>query len=72
MPEAADDVAAAPTPPMPGKAQRVVGTFVLMIGAGLILDVGLVWGGVPLMLIGGVLFAWGVLRGRADGTEVRP
>jgi len=43
-----------------GKAKRVVGIFVLMVGAGIVLDSSAGWVGTVLMLIGIVFFIWGV------------
>ena len=53
-----------------GKAQRVTGTFVLMIGAGIILDAHVTWLGLPLLLLGIVLFAWGMSAARAAEPAV--
>lgn len=47
-----------------GKARRVAGTFVLMIGAGMIIDVHALWAGVPIMAAGVGLFAWGFVTPR--------
>lgn len=44
-----------------GKTARVVGTFVLMLGAGLILDHDLVVTGVGVMFVGWVAMVWGML-----------
>ena len=42
-----------------GKGKRVVGTFIVMIGAGMILDAHVLWIGGPVMLAGALLLAWG-------------
>ena len=47
-----------------GKAQRVAGTFVFMIGAGLILDRHALWSGLVVMLIGAAALVWGTVQGR--------
>lgn len=53
-----------------GKTARVVGTFVLMIGAGLVLDRNQIRAGVGVMFLGGASYVWGLLlaiqRHRAD------
>ncbi|MFQ5666039.1 MAG: hypothetical protein ACE5I7_06360 [Candidatus Binatia bacterium] len=52
---------ASPVPAaLAGKAKRVGGTFVLMIGAGIMLDTHAVWVGVPLMVVGATVFGWGM------------
>ncbi len=43
-----------------GKAKRVVGFFVFMVGSGIVLDSTDSWVGGLLMLIGAVVFVWGV------------
>jgi hypothetical protein len=64
-----------------GKGKRVVGTFVLMIGAGIILDARAVWLGLPLMAGGGAALLWGLIDLRmrtpvhaplGETTETRP
>jgi hypothetical protein len=54
------------------KAKRVTGTFVLMIGTGMILDCRAPWIGVPLMAIGALAFARGMLDGRVRETAPEP
>jgi hypothetical protein len=54
-----------------GKAKRVVGTFVLMVGAGLVLDSWAAWPGTVLMLIGIIVFVWGIVEAWAPGTVTR-
>ncbi|HYD50547.1 MAG TPA: hypothetical protein VEB21_19480 [Terriglobales bacterium] len=44
-----------------GKTARVAGTFVLMIGSGLVLDHGRIALGVAVMFVGSVSFLWGLL-----------
>lgn len=44
-----------------GKVARVVGTFVLMIGTGLVLDRNAVGMGVSIMFVGWASFVWGLL-----------
>ena len=54
------------------KARRVAGTFVLMIGAGLILDIRALWIGAPIMAVGAALFAWGFVVPRPhEGVAAR-
>ncbi len=43
-----------------GKAKRVAGFFVFMVGSGIILDSTASWVGGLLMLVGAVVFIWGV------------
>jgi CDP-diacylglycerol--glycerol-3-phosphate 3-phosphatidyltransferase len=45
----------------PGKAKRVLGLFVLMMGAGAILDAAAVWSGFLLLLVGGCILGAGLL-----------
>ena len=47
-----------------GKGKRVVGTFVLMVGAGVILDSHLFWLGIAIALVGALGLAWGALEAR--------
>ena len=47
-----------------GKAKRVAGVFVFMIGAGMILDLHAMWIGVPLSFVGAVIFVWGLIQPR--------
>ncbi len=47
-------------PELAGKAKRVVGTFVLMVGAGIVLESSAGWAGTMIMLVGMALFIWGV------------
>jgi len=53
-------------PESAGKANRVTGVFVFMMGAGMILDVHAMWVGVPLSIVGAVTFAWGLLQIRIE------
>lgn len=55
-----------------GKAKRVVGVFVLMIGAGILLDTHAVWIGLPILAMGVVAFAWGMVETRSRETERAP
>ncbi len=43
-----------------GKAKRVVGVFVFMSGAGIVLDSRAVWVGAAIMLGGVAAFLWGI------------
>ncbi len=43
-----------------GKAKRVVGFFVFMVGSGIVLDSSAAWMGGLIMLIGALVFIWGV------------
>jgi len=56
-------------PELARKAKRAIGTFLLLLGAGLILDARAVWLGVPLALLGAALFGWGVVELRPRTTE---
>ena len=53
-----------------GKGKRVIGSFVLMIGAGVILDSHVLWVGVAIMLIGALAFIWGLLAARPGGLAL--
>lgn len=66
MPEAENSVDLA------GKAKRVVGTFVLMVGAGVVLDSWAAWAGTVFMLIGMIVFVWGIAEAWARDTVTRP
>jgi len=66
MPEAENSVDLA------GKAKRVVGTFVLMVGAGGVLDSWAAWAGTVFMLIGMIVFVWGIAEAWARDTVTRP
>ncbi len=63
-----------------GKGSRVLGTFILMVGGGLVLESDAWAVGAALMLVGAVMLSWGLLqiRGRAEtrrlplGTLVPP
>jgi hypothetical protein len=59
---------AAPTALL-GKGKRVMGTFAVMLGAGMILDAQALWIGAPLMLAGALLLAWGGLEIRAAEAD---
>jgi CDP-diacylglycerol--glycerol-3-phosphate 3-phosphatidyltransferase len=54
----------------PGKAKRVLGVFVLMIGVGAILDAAALWSGLLLLLIGGCILASGLLAFQARAPVV--
>ena len=43
-----------------GKAKRVVGVFVFMAGAGIVLDSPAIWVGAAIMLGGVAAFLWGI------------
>ena len=45
-----------------GKAKRVIGFFSFMAGSGIVLDSTALWLGGLLMLIGAVVFIWGVVE----------
>jgi hypothetical protein len=55
-----------------GKAKRVVGIFVLMVGAGVVLDSSAAWAGTVIMLIGMAFFIWGVAEARPRATVMLP
>ena len=58
-------------PELAGKAERVGGVFVFMIGAGLILDLHMLGAGGALLLIGAAIFTRGVVLARgATATRV--
>jgi len=62
-----------PSPPeLRGKAQRVIGFFVFMIGAGLLLETRAAWAGTSVALLGVGLFVWGVLETRPRATGATP
>lgn len=48
-----------------GKEKRVMGTFVLMVGAGIVLESPIWWAGAVLMVLGAAALVWG-------GIETRP
>ena len=56
------------TTELAAKGRRVIGTFVAMLGAGMIVDAHVMWIGVPVMLIGAVLVAWGLVAPRAHAA----
>ena len=66
MPEGAQ------TTELAGKAKRVVGIFVLMAGAGIVLDSSAGWAGTVIMLIGIAFFIWGVAEARPRATVTLP
>jgi hypothetical protein len=51
-------------PDLAGKGKRVVGTFVLMMGAGAIVDAHAMWIGATVMLLGAAAFLQGALEAR--------
>ena len=51
-------------PDLAGKGKRVAGVFAFMIGASIILDTHAVWIGLPTLMIGSVLFGWGLAEAR--------
>jgi len=57
-------------PDFAGRGKRVVGVFVLMVGAGAILDDHALWTGTALMLIGAVEFVRGALEARRPEPAV--
>jgi len=52
--------------PAIGKTKRVTGTFIFMIGAGMILDLQALRAGGLLLIAGSVTFAWGLLQPRTE------
>jgi hypothetical protein len=52
------------TPPMAGKGKRVVGTFLLMLGAGIVLESSWHWSGGALILGGVAALVRGALAAR--------
>jgi hypothetical protein len=60
------------TTELAGKAKRVVGTFVLMVGAGIVLDSSAGWAGTITMLIGMALFIRGVVEAWPRATVTLP
>jgi len=59
-------------PDLPGKGKRVVGIFVLMVGAGAILDDRAFWIGTGIMLVGAAAFIWGALETRRPAAAAAP
>jgi hypothetical protein len=55
---------ASAAPPMAGKGKRVVGTFLVMLGAGLVIESTLHWLGGALMLGGAAALVRGALDAR--------
>jgi hypothetical protein len=47
-----------------GKVKRVFGIFLLMIGAGVILDSSALWVGATLMSVGLAMLGWGLVEAR--------
>jgi len=47
-----------------GKERRVLGVFILMVGAGIILDSDAVWLGTLGVLAGAALLVWGMIAAR--------
>jgi len=62
----------AQTTELAGKAKRVVGIFVLMVGAGIVLDSSATWAGTVIMLIGMAFFVWGVAEAWPRATVTLP
>lgn len=61
------------SPKLAGKGKRVAGVFVFMIGASIILDTHALWIGMPTLLFGAGLFAWGLAEARpAEPLAVPP
>lgn len=50
---------------LPGKVKRVLGIFIIMIAAGIILDSPATWVGTAGICVGAIMFAWGM-------TEAQP
>jgi hypothetical protein len=59
-------------PLLAGKGKRVAGVFVLMIGAGAIVDRHALWTGIVVMLLGAAAFVWGMLAARSRGETRAP
>ena len=55
---------APPMSPLAGKGKRVTGTFLLMLGAGIVLESTVPWLGGALMLAGGAALLRGLLAAR--------
>ncbi len=55
-----------------GKGKRVVGVFVFMIGASVILDTHLMWLGLPLLAVGTALLGWGMIATRLTEPLAAP
>ena len=55
---------ASDTNPLAGKGKRVAGTFLLMLGAGILLESTLQWIGGAVMLAGAAAFVRGLLDAR--------
>jgi protein-S-isoprenylcysteine O-methyltransferase Ste14 len=62
----------AQTTVLAGKAKRVVGFFVAMVGAGIVLDSSAGWTGAVIMLAGLALFIWGVAAAKPRATVTLP
>jgi hypothetical protein len=54
---------------MLGKGKRVVGTFAVILGAGMILDAQALWLGAPVMGLGVLLLVWGGLEMRSAESD---
>ena len=52
-----------------GKEKRVMGTFVLMVGSGLVLESPVGWIGAVLMTLGIATMLWGSLEGRPETQQ---
>jgi hypothetical protein len=48
-------------PELAGKAKRVTGVFLFMLGAGGILDCQALWLGAAVMFVGAAVFTWGLI-----------
>ena len=51
-------------PELADRAKRVVGVFVFMVGAGIVLDSGARWIGTAIMVVGVTAFIWGIAAPR--------
>ena len=58
------------TPEPVGKAKRVVGMFVAMVGSGIALESSAVWTGTVIMLAGVLTMAWGLVEAGPTGSGV--
>ena len=60
------------TAALAGKAKRVLGFFVAMLGAGIVLDSPAAWIGAVIMLAGVAFFVWGAAEARQRATATLP
>ena len=60
-----------PDPASKGKQKRVLGAFILMLGAGIVLETSVRWLGALVLLSGVATFVWGGLELRSRGHARR-